>query len=253
MKLIDSHCHIHDQQYDFDMAEVLASAKKAGIEQMITVGTDVNDSRMAADFAEKYDGVYALVGIHPGITEPNDVAGLEGIIKTKPSKLAGFGDIGLDYHYKPFSREQQIKLFESQLDLATKCNLPVSFHVREAFEDFWPILDNFAGIRGTLHSYTDNLANVEAGLSRGLLISVNGIVTFNHNDELDRAYSAIPLDRLLFETDAPYLAPKPYRGKQNQPAYIADIAQFWVKKFELDIDKVADTTTNNAKKLFNLV
>lgn len=251
--LVDTHCHIHDPQYDFDIDEILANAQKAGIGQMITVGTDVEDSRAAVEFAEEHDNVYALIGIHPGIAGPNNAVELEGIIKAKPTSLVGLGDIGLDYHYKPFDREKQIKLLESQLELAVKYDLPVSFHIREAFEDFWPIFDTFNGLRGTMHSYTDNLANMTAGISRGLYVSVNGIVSFNKDFLLDQVFRTVPIDMVLLETDAPYLSPKPHRGKMNQPAYVADIAKCLAEKRNINIDKIADITTNNAKKLFNLV
>jgi hydrolase, TatD family len=252
MKLIDSHCHIHDQQYDFDINETLSNAKKAGIGQIVTVGTDVEDSRAAVDFAEKHDNVYALIGIHPGITKPNDVAKLEEIIKSNPKKLVGFGDIGLDYHYKPFNKALQIKLLRQQLKLAKRYDLPASFHVREAFDDFWAIIDELQGIRGTLHSYTDNLANMEQALSRGLYISINGIVSFNKEPELEQVFCSVPIEKILLETDAPYLAPKPHRGKINQPAYVADIAKILAEKRNISVDEIAKITTDNAQKLFLL-
>jgi TatD DNase family protein len=251
MILVDTHCHIHDPSYDWWAAdELLAAARAAGVEQVIVAGASVADSRRALDFAAKHDGVYATVGIHPGEPNGGTIDDLEAIIKSAPPKLVGLGDIGLDYHYSRDNRLEQIKLFEQLLELAVKHDLPAAFHVREAFDDFWPVLDSFPAVRGTLHSYTDNLANLEKGLSRGLLVSVNGIVTFNKDPELEKVFQAIPLDRLLFETDAPYLTPKPHRGKQNQPAYIREIAQFWAEKRGLDPEIVAKTTTQNAQKLF---
>lgn len=250
MNLVDTHSHIHDAQYDWP-AGVVENAKKAGVTQIVTVGTDVDDSRAAIKFAKAHDGVFATVGIHPGIEGPQDIYELEKIIID--NSPIGLGDIGLDYHYQPFDRDSQIELLESQLDLAQKYDLPVQFHVREAYDDFWPILDNFPKIRGTLHSYTDNLANMEKGLSRRLYISVNGIVSFNHDPELNQVYKQIPLDRLLFETDAPYLAPKPHRGKTNQPAYVVEIARHWSKTHNMEFDEVASVTTDNARKLFSLL
>jgi TatD DNase family protein len=168
------------------------------------------------------------------------------------SPLRGLGDIGLDYHYKPYDRARQIKLLEQQLNLAVKYDLPVSFHVREAFDDFWAIFDSFPKLRGTLHSYTDNLENMEKGLSRGLYISLNGILTFNREAELNKVFVQLPLDRALLETDAPYLAPSLYRGKTNQPAYTRAIAETLAQKRCITVKEIAKITTKNAKNLFNL-
>jgi TatD DNase family protein len=220
------------------------------VDRFITVGTDVKNSQIAVDFAAQHSAVWALVGVHPSVTTEQDIVQLEEII-TRHHPV-GLGDIGLDYHYRPYNRQQQIALLVRQLTLAEKYGLPVSFHVREAFDDFWAIFDSFRQLRGTLHSYTDNQSNLEKGLSRGLFVSVNGIATFNREPELARAYDAMPLDRLMFETDAPYLAPKPFRGKQNQPAYIRQIAEFWADKYKLEFSQVAQTTTENVKKLFKL-
>jgi TatD DNase family protein len=130
--------------------------------------------------------------------------------------------------------------------------LPVSFHVREAFADFWPILNNFSGIRGVLHSYTDNLTNLEKALGRGLFIGVNGILTFNKEPELNRVFAALPLNSLLLETDAPWLTPKPHRGRINQPAYIRDIAEFYATQRGLDPAELAGITTKNTQTLYEI-
>ncbi|MDR1197001.1 MAG: TatD family hydrolase [Candidatus Nomurabacteria bacterium] len=253
MNLIDSHCHLHGDDFGLPIEPVLTAAWAAGVGRMITVGTDVANSRLALEFAVAHDGVFAVVGIHPGEDPKGTVADLEKIIGAKPAKLIGLGDIGLDYHYGQETRAEQIKLLEAQLDLAAKYDLPVSFHVREAFADFWPIFDNFSGLRGTLHSFTDGLSNMEKGLSRGLYISLNGILTFNHQPELDKVFATVPLENVLLETDAPFLAPKPHRGKINQPAYVRDIAAALAAKRGKTIDEIAEITTNNAQKLFNMV
>jgi TatD DNase family protein len=292
MNLIDTHCHIHDvADFDLSTAEILRNAREAGVGQIITVGTDVENSRAAVEFAAQHDGVFALIGVHPGVGSEQNVAELEGIVRasglsktasrrvftvgvpenirksaerktraadvfgspeTFTSPVCGLGDIGLDYHYQPYDRARQIKLLEQQLDLAVKYDLPISFHVREAFDDFWAIFDSFPRLRGTLHSYTDNVDNVKKGLSRGLYISLNGILTFNREEELNKVFVQVPPDRVIFETDAPYLAPKPYRGKINQPAYIRDIAEFFAQKRGIALEETAKNSTKNAKKLFSL-
>jgi TatD DNase family protein len=258
VNLIDSHCHIHDADFGLLVGEALELARENGVTQMITVGTGVDNSRLALDFATIHDGVFATVGIHPGVDGDENVDELAAVIanltlQSGATKLVGLGDIGLDYHHQPFDRDAQIKLFEQQLDLAAQYNLPISFHVREAFTDFWPIFDNFPGLRGTLHSFTDNLDNMEKALSRGLYISVNGILTFNHEPELNKVFDQVPLENILLETDAPYLAPKPHRGKINQPAYVRDIAAVLAAKRGKTIDEIAEITGRNTENLFGTV
>lgn len=253
MKLVDTHSHIHDiSDFDLTTDEIIDNSLKAGVDKIITVGTDVKNSIEAVEFAEKHNEVFALVGIHPGIDMEQDIDNLEKIIKSGSKKIVGLGDIGLDYHYKPYDREKQIKVFEAQLELAVKYNLPVSFHVREAYEDFWPVFDGFKGLRGTLHSYTDNIENMEKALSRGLYISLNGILTFNKERNLNKVFVQVPLNRVIFETDAPYLAPKPYRGKENQPAYVREIVEFFAEKRGISLEEVSKVTTENAQNLFNI-
>jgi TatD DNase family protein len=146
----------------------------------------------------------------------------------------------------------QIKALEAQTDLALRHDLPVIFHVREAFEDFWPIFDNFKGVRGELHSFTDSAVNLEQGLKRGLFVGVNGISTFTKVEEQRAIFASIPLDRLLLETDAPFLTPAPFRGKVNEPAFVRQIAEFHAKLRGCTIDQIADATTMNTQTLFHL-
>ena len=253
MKLVDTHCHIHDLNYNLNREEIVEAARKAGVSTIMCVGTSLLDSVEAVRFAENFDGVYAQLGIYPHEESDNDDYGMLRNLIESSNKVVGFGDIGLDNHYDGVPRFKQIKRLENQLQIASDFDLPATFHVREAFDDFWPILNNFPKVRGTLHSFTDNLKNLEIGLEHDLYCSVNGIATFNNDDELEKAYDRIPLDRLLFETDAPFLAPKMHRGRTNQPAYVAEIAQFWARKYHLDINEVANKTTANAKNLFTLL
>ena len=162
------------------------------------------------------------------------------------------GEIGLDYFYTHSPRELQIKALETQLDLARQYDLPVIFHVREAFDDFWPIFDNFPGLRGVLHSFTDTQLNVNQAFARNLLIGVNGISTFT-KDEAQRAmFADLPLDRVLLETDAPFLTPAPYRGTVNEPAFVRNVAEFHAHIRNVDLDTVAEATSANARELFAL-
>lgn len=247
--LIDSHCHIHDVQFFPDNREVVyLRAVEAGV-SLLCVGTNEADSREAVAFAQKHDDAWAVVGVHPHDTKDGwrDIGVLLG---EKPQKVVGIGEIGLDYFYDNSPRNIQIQALEEQLQWAKDYNLPVSFHVREAFDDFWPIFDNFSGIRGVLHSFTDTIATLERALERGLYIGVNGISTFTKDAQQQLMFRQIPLEKMLLETDAPFLTPKPYRGKVNEPAFVKYVAEFHAQNRNVSLHEIAATTTANARELF---
>ena len=244
--LVDTHCHIHESSYPLDIDEVLKHANEAGVTKMICVGTDQKSSEEAVDFVKNRDGFMASIGVHPHETKN----GWDRLDKLESAKIAAVGEIGLDYFYNHSPRETQIAALEVQIDLALRRNLPLIFHVREAFEDFWPIFDNFSGIRGVLHSFTDSTVNLEEGLKRGLYVGVNGISTFTKDESQKAMFSVIPLERMLFETDAPFLTPVPFRGKVNEPAFVRQIAAFHADLKDMPTDEVAAITTANAQTLF---
>jgi TatD DNase family protein len=247
--LVDTHCHIHEQSYPLDAKETMQRAHEAGVMQMICVGTSEQSSQEAVEFAQQHEGIYSTIGVHPHETKD----GWEKILPlVGSSKLVGVGEIGLDYFYTHSPKEVQIAALEAQIDMAVKANLPIVFHVREAFDDFWPVFDNFHGIRGELHSFTDTTVNMEAGLARGLYIGVNGISTFTKNEEQQAMFARIPLERMLFETDAPFLTPAPFRGKVNEPAFVKQIATFHAGVRSASLEQISAITTANAQTLFNL-
>ncbi len=248
--LVDTHCHIHEP-YELPLNEVLAGASEADVKQYICVGTSENSSRQAIDFSEKHSESYAAIGVHPHDTK--DGYGVIAELATMgSSKLVAVGEIGLDYFYTHSPRETQIEALKAQIEVALKHDLPIIFHVREAFEDFWPIFDSYRGIRGVLHSFTDSKANMEKAVSKGLFIGVNGISTFTKDEVQKDTFDSIPLDKLLFETDAPFLTPTPYRGKINQPAYVKVIAQYHADRRGISLKEISDATSQNARALFNL-
>lgn len=253
--LIDTHCHIHDFDYPLSQDQVIDDAKKTGVKKMICIGTDVDNSKQALLFADKREGIFASVGVHPNNCL-RGIEGLEFLIKQKPDKLVAIGEIGLDYHYGIENRENQIELFKKQLDLAVKYDLPVIFHVREAFDDFWKIFDEFKNnnvkIRGVLHSFTDSNENLKRAIKEGLFIGVNGFSTFTKDSNLMSMYSSLPLNNMILETDAPYLTPKPFRGKINEPAYVGVIANYHSLVRNITVEDLAKITTTNANKLFNI-
>ena len=182
-----------------------------------------------------------------------DAAGavsLSSNVQRLPSKIVAIGEIGLDYFYNNSPREQQIDMLHAQIELAQEYDLPIIFHVREAFDDFWPVFDQYKGLRGVLHSFTDTVANMEQGLTRGLLIGVNGIATFAR-DRQD-IYRAIPLDRIVLETDAPYLTPVPHRGKVNEPALLTHVAKHIANLQSINLQELSRATEASATHLFNL-
>ncbi len=250
MIFTDTHCHIHEESYQ-DAEAAYQRAIEAGVQRLICVGTDEKSSREAVEFANNHENTWASVGLHPhdATSGIEAVEELEELIKSdKNKKIVAVGEIGLDYFYDNSPREQQIKMLHAQLKLAQMYDLPVIFHVREAFADFWPIYGSYEGLRGVLHSFTDNLSNLEKATSQGLLIGVNGISTFARDKT--EVYAAIPLENLILETDAPFLTPVPHRGTVNEPAFITLIAQFHANLRSISLEELSRATQRNATKLF---
>jgi len=246
--LIDTHCHIHEADYPLDADEVIKHAFEVGVEKMICVGTSEESSKRAVEFASTRQGIFAAIGVHPHDTKD----GWEEITAHIQKKPVAIGEIGLDYFYTHSPRDVQIKALEGQIDLALTHNLPIIFHVRDAFSDFWPILDNFKGIRGELHSFTDTKQHLEEALKRNLYIGVNGISTFTKNEAQKSMFSSIPLNKLLLETDAPFLTPIPFRGKVNEPGFVKGVAEHQALVRGLSLEQIAATTSANAAALFAL-
>lgn len=267
--LVDTHCHIHAAKpgrHDYtakkwheadesDPLKLLKSAQDAGVDRLICVGTGLDDTKDAVDFVQGKDGCWASIGVHPHeakgyLGENKNLAPLEAL--AGQPKVVAIGEVGLDYYYEHSPRTEQIKLLEMFLALAQKNNLPLIFHIREAFDDFWPILNNFGNARGVLHSYTSDASNLDKALSKGLFIGLNGIMTFTKEDtQLDVA-KRVPLNRLLVETDAPYLAPKPFRGKICRPEHVKSTAEFLSELRSESFEEFAAQTSNNAERLFGL-
>jgi TatD DNase family protein len=246
--LIDTHCHIHEADYPLDADEVIKRAFEAGVEKMICVGTSEESSNRAVEFAANREGIFAAIGVHPHDTKD----GWEKITAHIDKKPVAVGEIGLDYFYTHSPRDVQIKALEAQIDLALTHNLPIIFHVRDAFSDFWPIFDNFHGIRGELHSFTDTKQHLEEALKRNLYIGVNGISTFTKDKTQKSMFASIPLNKLLLETDAPFLTPIPFRGKVNEPGFVKGVAEHQALVRGLSFEQIATTTSANAAALFAL-
>lgn len=267
MQLTDTHCHIHEANFELvsddvsrrmwgknvvDPDEMLARATQKGVTRVICVGCTLADSQRAVDFVQNRPHTWASIGLHPHEAKDGQAA-LDGIadLAGKP-KVVAVGEIGLDYFYGHSTPEHQQKALRFQIELALTHDLPIIFHVREAFDDFWPIFDSYKNIRGVLHSYTDNYKNFEAAMARGLHIGVNGIMTFTKVDEQLRIAKDIPLQKLLLETDAPFLTPRPLRGSVNEPAHVSLVAEFLADLRNESIETIATQSTHNAQTLFSL-
>lgn len=256
--LIDSHCHLHDREFfsEEEAEKCLERAHEVGVEKIICIGTSHEDSLAAREFASRHDNVYWTYGIHPenarGFEFAFSSVGLEFSNHFYTSEKANFkspvaiGEVGLDYHYEGYNREAQIRLFEEMLQLAVDHDLPVSFHVREAFADFFPVVANFPNVRGVVHSFTDSKKVLRRILNETpFYVGVNGLATYS-------TLPMPPLERIIIETDAPFLAPVPHRSATNEPAYIADIAKWLGAKLEVSAQGVAKITTENVNQLFGL-
>jgi TatD DNase family protein len=268
MELVDTHCHIqsigqtggerHTRELwakaDLTPDGVIKAATEHAVTRLICVGCDLEDSRLAVDFVQGREGCWASIGIHPHEAQ-HHLSGKQLSAFTalaQQPKVVAIGECGLDYYYEHSPRREQKKILEFQLELARAAGLPVIFHVRQAFDEFWPIFDKHPGLRGVLHSFTDNRLNLEKGLERGLYIGVNGIATFSKNAAQSEVYKSIPSDRLLLETDAPFLTPVPHRGTINEPKRVGVVADFLAKLRGQKRAELAKQTTGNARTLFGV-
>ena len=260
--LIDTHCHIQDEDYPIDSNIVMENALNSGVSRAVVVGTDLESSRRGIEFAEKYSNItgtkseaYAVIGVHPSNANLN-YQDLESIYENTPislrKRIIGVGEIGLDYHYTEQSKKQQIEALEWQIDFALRRNLAIEFHVRDAFDDFWAVLNNFKVKNADIHSFTDSPKNAEEALARGYYIGLNGISTFTKINWQRDLYTSLPMGSILFETDAPFLTPAPFRGKINEPARIKQIAEYHASARGVSLDEIAEITSQNFKMLFNV-
>lgn len=260
--LIDTHCHIQDEDYSIDSNIVMENALNSGVSRAVVVGTDLESSRRGIEFAEKYSNItgtkseaYAVIGVHPSNANL-DYQDLESIYENTPislrKRIIGVGEIGLDYHYAEQSKKQQIEALEWQIDFALRRNLSIEFHVRDAFDDFWAVLNNFKVKNADIHSFTDSPKNAEEALARGYYIGLNGISTFTKINWQRDLYTSLPMGSILFETDAPFLTPAPFRGKINEPARIKQIAEYHANARGVSLDEIAEITSQNFKMLFNV-
>ena len=259
--LIDTHCHLTMNQYDPDRSGVIQRARDAGVERMITIGTDLEDSQRAIALAEGHNFMSAAVGIHPhDVREIKDPEAAYQALKalTSNSKVVALGEAGLDYHYMHSPAPLQQEHFRIMIRMAKACGLPLIVHTREAKEDTLKILGEEAGdqLRGVFHCFSGDMEMAEAALAMGFYLSFSGVITFQNAQNTKKTIleivKAIPLDRILIETDAPFLTPHPHRGKRNEPAYVRYVAEKVAEVKTLSIEETAKAIFANAAKLFRL-
>lgn len=254
MYLIDSHCHLHDPEFFSTAASeaALGRAAAAGVQQIICIGTDPEDSLTAQRFSGQHPGVFWSFGVHPSewqkwltLSSSAKADFLSQAFSGSDSRPIAIGEVGLDYHYGNSDRAEQIRLFEEMIDIALRHQLPLIFHIREAFDDFFTIIQNFPTATGVIHSFTDNKKNLRRSLEHGFYIGVNGLATYS-------TLPTPPTERMLLETDAPFLTPEPFRGTINESAYIKEIAAFIATKLGVSRQEIAEQTTQNVHNLFQL-
>lgn len=259
--LIDTHCHLDFDAYDTDRADVIARAAAQGVTRVVNPATDAASGAAALALADVYPGIFVAVGIHPNSTAEFTPADLDGIAQqAQHTHVVAIGEIGLDYYRDWSPRAQQRLAFEQQLELAARLELPVIIHNREASDDVLAVLaawvptlpDSLRERPGVLHSFSAPRAAAEQALALGFYLGFTGPITYKNADALRSVAAAAPLDRLLVETDGPFLTPHPHRGKRNEPAYVAYVAERLAALHNVSNEALAAATTQNAERLFGL-
>lgn len=253
--LFDTHMHLNARQFIEDRGEAVERAFQAGVEYMVVVGFDRETIPLALEMAEQYETIYAAVGWHPVDAidmTPEDLVWLEEM--AKHPKVVALGEMGLDYHWDKSPKDVQKEVFRKQIALAKKLKLPIIIHNREATKDIIEIMqeENADEVGGIMHCYNDSVDYIQACLDMHFYISLGGPVTFKNAQMPKDVAVAVPLDRLLIETDAPFLAPHPKRGKRNEPAYVTLVAEKIAELREMPYEAVCDATTANAFRVFKI-
>lgn len=251
--LTDTHCHLNHSDFEEDWQAALERARSADVRRLLVVGFDLPSSRRAVSLAQQEPDLQAVIGIHPessGEWSADTLAELNRMLRDAGAKVAAWGEIGLDYHWETVSRQGQRAVFAEQIEAANTACLPIVIHCRDAYGDLLPILREANAERVVLHCFTGTWDEAKAGLDLGYYLGFGGIVTFKKSDDLREVARRTPLDRILLETDSPYLAPQKWRGKRNEPAYITEVARVVADLHGLSPTEIAQITTANADRLF---
>ncbi len=250
---IDSHCHLNFPDFQEDLDAVLTRARDQGVQGFLTINTRLSEAKTLQEIADRYANVACTVGVHPHDAQEYDAEKLLKEITDLANhpKVVGLGETGLDYYYHQSPKEAQIKSFEIHCNAARTLNLPLVIHTRDADADTLAVLDQFKDVGGVFHCFSSSMDLCRAALDRGFYISISGIVTFKKAENVHEAAAFVPLDRLLVETDAPYLAPVPFRGKRNEPAFVVHTAERIAEIKGVSLPTLAKATTENFLTLFS--
>lgn len=249
----DTHTHLDDEKFDTDRDELMASLKDEGLSLAVNIGANIPTSKASIALAEKYDFIYAAVGVHPNDTgdmSDDDLATIEELAKHE--KVVAIGEIGLDYHYDEPEPEVQKVWFEKQLRLAQKLNMPYVVHDRDAHADVLQIIKKVGYYNGVMHCFSGSYEFARQVTDLGMYVSIAGTVTFKNAPKIQEVAKTVPLDKLLIETDSPYLTPEPYRGKRNNSGYVKYTAAKIAELRGMDVVEIAKITTENGKRFYNI-
>ena len=253
MKLFDTHAHLLSEKFDEDRDALIAALPGRGLTGVIEVGTDLETSGRAVQLAAEVDYIHAAIGVHPHDAAEAPIDYIERLaeLAAQPEVVA-IGEIGLDYYYDFSPRDVQCKVFDRQLELAQKLNLPVIIHMRESTQDTLALLREHKGLSGVMHCFSGSAETAEICLDMGLHISFTGSVTFKNARKVEQAAAVVPLDRLMAETDCPYLSPEPVRGKRNDPSNVRFVLEKLAAIKDISMDEMCEANINNAKGLFGI-
>ena len=252
--LFDTHAHMDDEAFDLDRKELLENLPSQGIALLMNPGCSLASSYHTSKLSQEYDYIYAAVGSHPDAADEVNEAVLEEyrkLCKLNP-KIKAIGEIGLDYHYEDIPREIQLRAFRMQMALAKELNLPAIVHEREAHEDGMKVVDEFPEVTGVFHCYSGSAEMAKELVKRGWYIGFTGVLTFKNARKAIEVASSIPLDRIVLETDCPYMSPEPFRGKRNDPGKLYRMAEKLAEIRGLSVEEIHAITTENGKRLYRI-
>lgn len=252
--MIDTHCHLNDIKYEGIVDTIVNNFLVAGVDKVVCVGYNNEANNKAKEIAKNYDCVYYAVGVHPDDSNTFDKKQLEDILKTKDKKLVAIGEIGLDYFHNKENKPEQIKVFEEQICLAEKYNLPIIIHCRDAYGDTFEVLKRHFPLKigVVFHCYSGSWDYAKELIKNGVKISFTGSVTFKNAKNLHEVAKNLPNESFFFETDSPYLTPEPNRGKMNEPKFVLDVAKFVANLRVINVKELIEQTDKNAKNFFKI-
>ena len=252
--MIDSHCHLNDVQFDGEVDQIVDNFLSANVKKVICIGCDSETNKKAKELASKYESVFYAVAYHPDDCDKYSEEEIENYLKCGDKKLVAVGEIGLDYYHNKDNRDKQIEVFESQIRLAKKYNLPMVIHCREAYGDTLDIIKKYASFEHgvVMHCYSGSLSFAKELLKFGVKFSFTGTVTYKNAKNVQEVAKNLPLDSIFFETDCPYLTPTPYRGQRNEPKHVKEIYKFVANMRGISFEEMERIADKNAEKFFKI-